>query len=275
MTESNYACGFCATHFKYKNHYDEHVACCEFIYARAKERNAVVDPVDDTIPNSRMMYEIVKHLVFKNQQLENEMKELRKFARRERNKINIIDYLNKNQTPHVDYETFLKSLVASTKHLKVVFSGNIIDGVCSLILDSILEHTIRHFPIAAFSHKSNVFYVFSNETWRELSHDRVNSLFEMTSNLFMGAYKRWEKTQLTEKTQLGGQLTDGLTDRVQMPDMVQMPEENEDIQKQKMIFMKKVLGTYIGDEYKYRKFSGWLFDHLKQNVRNIVEYEFC
>jgi len=271
MTEPNYACGFCATHFKYKNHYDEHVACCEFIYARAKERNAVIDPVDDTIPNSRMMYEIVKHLVFKNQQLENEMKELRKFARRERNKINIIDYLNKNQTPNMDYETFLKSLVASTKHLKVVFSGNIIDGVCSLILDSILEHTIRYFPIAAFSHKSNVFYVFSNDTWRELSHDRVNSLFEMASNLFMGAYKRWEKTQFAQSAQS----EQSVTDRVQMPDMVQMPEENEDIQKQKMIFMKKVLGTYIGDEYKYRKFSGWLFEHLKQNVRNIVEYEFC
>jgi hypothetical protein len=92
----------------------------------------------------------------------------------------------------------------------------------------------------------------------------------MASNLFMGAYKRWEKTQLTEKTQLVQS-----EQSEQLGQLVQMPEENEDIQKQKMIFMKKVLGTYIGDEYKYRKFSGWLFDHLKQNVRNIVEYEFC
>ena len=66
----------------------------------------------------------------------------------------------------------------------------------------------------------------------------------------MGAYKRWEQSK------------------------PELNVESEEMQKQKMVFLKKVLGTSMSDDYKYRKFITWLFDKLKKNVRNIVEYEF-
>jgi hypothetical protein len=50
--------------------------------------------------------------------------------------------------------------------------------------------------------------------------------------------------------------------------------ETEDMKLQKMDFMKRILGTYISDEAKYQKFKSFLFNKLKQNVKNIIEYEF-
>jgi hypothetical protein len=50
--------------------------------------------------------------------------------------------------------------------------------------------------------------------------------------------------------------------------------ETEEVQKQKMILLRKVLGTSMNDENKYRKFGTMMFEKLKKNVKNIVEYEF-
>jgi hypothetical protein len=50
--------------------------------------------------------------------------------------------------------------------------------------------------------------------------------------------------------------------------------ETEDVKKQKMEFMKRILGTYLSDEVKYKKFRNFLFDKLKQSVKSIIEYEF-
>jgi hypothetical protein len=41
-----------------------------------------------------------------------------------------------------------------------------------------------------------------------------------------------------------------------------------------MILLRKVLGTSMNDENKYRKFGTMMFEKLKKNVKNIVEYEF-
>lgn len=78
-----YNCKFCDTAFKFKEQHDEHVACCEFIDKRKTELKENVELTDDPIPTPRIMYEILKHLMAKNQSLETEVKELRKFVKRE------------------------------------------------------------------------------------------------------------------------------------------------------------------------------------------------
>ena len=244
-------CKFCSTEFKYKRQYNEHIACCEFIYTRSRERNENVELVDDPIPNPRMMYELIKNLMFKNQQLEKEIAGLSKIARREKKKINVLEYLKNHQLPQMDYTKMMEQLIINTKNLETVLSGNIIDGVCSLIMDLIKDQPVQNFPISAFSHKPNTFYFYSSDTWQEMPHEKINMLFDILSSRFMRAYRVWEKTR------------------------PELNVENEDVEKQKMVYFKKVLGVYISDDFKYRKFTTWLFDKLKQNVKNIIEYEFC
>ncbi len=237
-----YTCEFCETGFKYKKQHDEHAVCCEFVDKKKEELKDNIDLTDDAIPSPRIMYELVKHLMVRNQHLEKEVEELRKFVKREKSKINVIEYLNNHHFPTIDYPQMMKMLVVQPRHLEAVFEGNIVDGVFALF-DGL------ELPITAFSHK-NAFYVYKEASWHEFPQISMNAMFDILSNRFMKAYRSWERSK------------------------PELNVESEDVQKQKMILLRKVLGTSMNDENKYRKFGTMMFEKLKKNVKNIVEYEF-
>lgn len=252
-----YYCDLCDTDFFSKGHFQRHVECCKFFFqTRTNECNKTPPPVTDIIPNNRMLYECLKDCVERLNRLEKvqeENLELRKIIKkRERQKIDTLDYL-KLRYPIV--VTDFSSMVAGPlkdvqqKHLEAVFAGTIIDGVVALVSD-LIDSCKDTFPICAFSHKPHTLYVYDHQTWSEMPLDDINDLFDLLSNRFLGTYSRWEQKRL------------------------EFMVETEEVKIQKMGFMKRILGTYISDDSKYQKFKSFLFNRLKQNVKNIVEYEF-
>ena len=112
-----------------------------------------------------------------------------------------------------------------------------------------------HIPITAFSHKKNIIYVYdyvspdSNKAdWTIMTENMQNSLFDTLSNRMLKAYNKWEAS---------------------------LPEDNsEETANKHNAYKSKILGLSICDDTKYRRFTNWLFNHLKKNVKNITEYEF-
>ena len=251
-SSSQLYCNFCFTNFKITKQYNEHIVSCEFMRDRAVERNKSLQLIDDRIPDNRMMFESIKSCMFRIQQLETENKELLKFVQRERKKIDTIEYL-KTRYPFLTMDFTLmcdKLKDVKEKHLEVVFAGNIVDGVSSLLGDLIDESKPDGcFPICAFSHKPNTFFIYNLQQWTEILTTDLNNLFDLLSNRFLGAYSKWERKY------------DGTN-------------ETEDFKQQKLVLMKRILGTYLNDEFKYKRFKSFLFEKLKQNVKNIIEYEF-
>ena len=245
-------CERCFTKFKNKKQFDEHIVCCEFIRGRAVEINNKASFINDPIPNNRMLYETLKNCMFRIQHLEAENKELHKFVQRERRKIDIIDYLKMRYPILVtDFSSMVGGPLKDIqqKHLEAVFAGTIVDGVVALVTD-LIDCSKDNFPICAFSHKPHTLYVYDRQQWSEMPLVDINNLFDLLSNRFLGTYSRWEQKRL------------------------EFMVETEDMKLQKMDFMKRILGTYISDESKYQKFKSFLFNKLKQNVKNIIEYEF-
>lgn len=249
---SVFDCERCFTKFKNKKQFDEHIVCCEFIRGRAVEINNKASFINDPIPNNRMLYETLKNCMFRIQHLEAENKELHKFVQRERRKIDIIDYLKMRYPILVtDFSSMVGGPLKDIqqKHLEAVFAGTIVDGVVALVTD-LIDCSKDNFPICAFSHKPHTLYVYDRQQWSEMPLGDINNLFDLLSNRFLGTYTRWEQKRL------------------------EFMVETEDMKLQKMDFMKRILGTYISDEAKYQKFKSFLFNKLKQNVKNIIEYEF-
>lgn len=251
-------CRWCNRDFKHKPQYSEHIVSCKFMKERAKERNAVLDLEDDDIPNTRMLYELVKNLAHKCETLEAKVKKLQDAARRDKRKIDILQYLNANQKPETTYKKWYKSLEAKKEHLDITIDRNIISGVCRIVQDSFLEdpQSIHTLPIAAFSHKHNIFYMYESKshdetvkgTWTMMTEEEVNSLFDLLSNKISKAYNKWEAS---------------------------LPEDStEESENTRNAYKSKILGNSICEETKYRRFTNWLFNHLKKNVRGITEYEF-
>ena len=251
-------CRWCNRDFKHKPQYLEHIVSCKFVKERAKERNTVLDLEDDDIPNARMLYELVKNLAYKCENLEAKVKKLQDAARRDKRKIDILQYLNANQKPETSYKKWYKSLEAKKEHLDITIDRNIISGVCRIVQDSFLQdpQSIHSLPIAAFSHKHNIFYMYESTshdetvkgTWTMMTEEEVNSLFDILSNKISKAYNKWEES---------------------------LPEDStEESENTRNAYKSKILGNSICEETKYRRFTNWLFNHLKKNVRGITEYEF-
>lgn len=250
-----YTCMYCNRDFKHKPQYSEHIISCKFIKNRTRERNTVLDLTDDEIPNNRMLYELVKHFAQKCDVLETKVKKLQDAARRDKRKIDIIQYLNTNYIPVTTYRKWYRAIEVKKEHLDITIDRNIISGVCGLIQDVLQSETIHNLPIAAFSHKHNVFYMYELKnpeepkgTWNMMTEDAINTLFDTLSHKISRAYNKWEAT---------------------------MPEdESEEIENKKNYYKSKILGLSICDDTKYRRFTNWLFNHLKKNIKSITEYEF-
>ena len=246
---TTYNCLSCATQFKYKRQYNEHILCCSFIKERTKERNTNMDLVDDRVPTERMMYELMKNLALKCDRLEKEVEDLRRIARKEKKKIDILEYLKHHQTPSKKYQQWMKEIEVQPKYLEIVFETNIITGISKLIEDYISGFTNDQLPLAAFSHKSGQIYIYK-DTWTQIDTETLNTLFDILSTRFFIAYSRWEAEN------------------------PELKNNDEETQKLKMNYKRKILGTYLSDDTKYKRFTGHVFDCLKQGIRTITEYEF-
>jgi uncharacterized membrane protein YkoI len=254
-----YTCRWCNRDFNHKPQYSEHIVSCKFIKECAKERNTVLDLTDDEIPNTRMLYELVKKFAYECDKLKNEVKKLQDAARRDKRKIDIIQYLNANQIPDITYKKWIKSFEVKKEHLDITIDRNIISGACSLIQESFHNEekdNIHNLPIAAFSHKHNMFYMYESTspeditkgTWTLMTEETVEQLFDSLTNKISKAYNKWEAS---------------------------LPEDGtEESENKRNSYKSKILGNSICDDTKYRRFTNWLFNHLKKNVRSITEYEF-
>jgi hypothetical protein len=237
MTES---CNLCFVEFRNKTQHREHVLCCKLI----KDRT-LADVPNDRVPNPRIMYELIKNLAAKCDRLETEVRMLKNTSTREKRKINLIDYLNETRIPTLAYKPWLKELIVQPRHVEKALENKIINGIFELVDDALADDP--NLPIASFSHRRGRFYVWKDDAWEETKPGFINELFDNLAFKFLLAYTKWElsKPELNART--------------------------EEAQKYKMMYMKLLTSR---DEIQYKRFSGWLFEKIKQNVKKIVEYEF-
>jgi len=233
-------CNLCYVDFRTKTQHREHTLCCKLI----KDRTAA-DVPNDRVPNARIMYELIKNLSAKCDKLETELRALKTTSAREKRKINLVDYLNETRIPTLAYKTWIKELTVQPKHVEKALENKIINGIFELMDDALRDDP--NLPLTAFSHRRGRFYVWKEDAWEETKPGFTNELFDNMAFKFLRAYTKWElsKPELNART--------------------------EEAQKYKMMYMK-LLTTR--DEVQYKRFSAWLFERIKQNVKKIVEYEF-
>lgn len=250
-----WTCKYCFIEFTNKPCWEEHKICCEFMYERAKKRNTThINNPDDKIPNERMTYELIKHLMYECELLKKKVKDLQDRTQKQRRKIDIMAHLQQqHQQPDQTFIAWIKTIEIGRSHLEATIDRDIIKGVCEAIGD-LLEIT-DNAPITAFSHKHNVFYVYETgesdiATWKILSDTLLEQVFDILSNRIYKAYTKWEETDPT------------------------LQKETEEVQNRRTFNRQKVLGNTICEETKYRKFKNWMYVNIKKNVSSITEYEF-
>jgi hypothetical protein len=112
---------------------------------------------------------LIKDLQQRMEKLEKDNRELKKWACREKQKIDVIAWLNEHYLPSQDFSQWCASLKVQEKELQLAFEYRIEKGIYYIIERNLPLEERRHFPMIAFKHqRKSVFYVYEKESWRKI-----------------------------------------------------------------------------------------------------------
>jgi len=257
-TEYGYQCCFCKREYKEKFNYDRHTVCCEFLCKTRREQRLEIDAID-RLPTHKEMYLLIQELALRNEKLEKEIAKLRHVQKQ---KLNIVDWLNSPNSaktnPTIVFTEWISSVVYKKipDVLEVVYQNNLTVGMTKLFENLLDQEKI---PIRAFETKNNTFYVFEKNAdgesvWKMLSNAELNAVFEKISHQFIVQFKNnWF-----------------------IPNQNRV--ENEEAYKDLYInYYQRILGgnERISEDGRHHKLKLFVYSKLKQNIKQIIEYDFA
>jgi len=256
-TEYGYQCCFCKREYKEKFNYDRHTVCCEFLSKSRREQRAEIDAIE-RIPTHKEMYLLIQELALRNEKLE---KEVAKLKHVQKQKLNIGEWLNSPQSaktnPEICFGDWLSRIVFKKipDVLETVYQNNLTVGMTKLF-ENVLNQI--NLPIRAFENKNNTFYVFEKtldgeSTWKILSTSDLNAVFEKISHQFIVQFKNhWF-----------------------LPNQHRV-EKDESYKDLYINYYQRILGgnEKISEDGRYHKLRLFMYGKIKQNIKQIIEYDF-
>jgi len=185
-----YNCPNCQKKYKRYIYFSRHkLACCP---ASLTEESCQGPPpiTTDMLSQPSKVMQVLEHLVASNNSLKQEITELKKQGRTQR-QIDLISWLNKNFTPDQDFKIYASAVSITRKDLENIFANNLIE--------SLKEIFIRHFeltdncPYKAFETKANTIYVFTGSNgWKILSLSDFGEFINVISQHLMNEFNAWQ-----------------------------------------------------------------------------------
>lgn len=248
-----YKCKHCDRGYKSKNYYKRHVLVCEILSKSQEEREQEDEELADT-PTMRKMYELLLEMSFKYSNLEKKYNELHKSIESKRKKLNIIEWLNTNYTNATKFADWCRDLKLERKHLDFIFETNYIPGIINIFEEVLPISKEAELPIKSFDQKLNTLFVYIDDEkkWRIMSDEEFGKMFGVISKQIMLEFIKWQD----EKSNINKSKRDDKLDI----------EYTTNIQK--------VIGAKYTKQQLYTKIHHSLYNCLKMNLKNVIEYEF-
>ena len=192
---------------------------------------------------------VIKNLELRIEKLEKATVEWKKWASKEKKKIDIIAWLNEHYLPLTDFSQWIQELTVTQKHLQFVFDHRIEKGAYYIIVHHLPLEERRHFPIIAFKHqRKSIFYVYEKDAWRKIKKEEFQKIVESIHIKLVKAFNKWEKKH---------------------PEMLEEENRNEWAK-----YLRRIL---LLPEKKYgmvERLEKRIHTYLALNIKNVVEYEF-
>jgi hypothetical protein len=135
--------------------------------------------------------------------LEEKVEELNKWVVKKKKKINILEWLNDNNTPNVLFDSIIDKIVVIEDDIKKLFENPFND-----VLNDIFSRTIYNFnenenPMFAFVQKANVFYVYeqidnNKKMWVELSKEKMVKFLNKIHTKILKAFCDFKNERIQE-----------------------------------------------------------------------------
>ena len=194
------------------------------------------------IPPMRDIYIVVQKLVKENEKLKKQIKELEKFSQRERKRMCLIDWLNTNKTPNITFDQWVNKIIVTKNDFTYTLTSNCINGIMEIIKKNMIEEQL---PICGFDQKLKTLFIYTEKAWRIIEKDEFYRFIDNIIRKLGKQFDLWMKKN----------------DKA-------IRKDSETLH----LYTKKLYTTDTEDIAKriYLK----LYNHIKYNLKNIIDYEF-
>jgi len=235
----------CGKKYKRLGNFQRHRAFCEM---RRFSANSTESHLLDQ-PSTTDLWLVVQVLLKKVTKLENTVAVQKKWICKQKKKLNLMDWLNGNCTPRQDYITWARNVEFTRRDLHLFFDHNFVGGMYRVLEKNLSLNDGHLLPIRAFDQKLNTLFAYSEGQWRQIDQDEFRVVIGTLYNELKRVFHMY---------------------RLENASMIDNPVTNETYLNN----LRKVMGGPYEYDVSISKISCKLYNHLKLNLKKIVEYEF-
>jgi len=236
-----YTCA-CGKTYKRKTWFQNHRSICELINDNPND-----DDMADDLPSKIEMWNCIKILTKKYEDLERKLKNQQKYINKEKKKMSVIDWLNENTCPEITFNQLKTKIVINENDLQEMFDYGYIQGICTYLEKIYKDDKILN-PITGFDQKLNTLFMF-NGRWEIMDNDDFTSLINIIASKFRIEFRKWRDNN---------------------------PKyfENERYEFKGQEYLYKVMGGKYSEEENINKIYRKFYKYIKFNLKEIIKYEF-
>jgi len=233
-------CPYCSKAFGRISALQNHSAFCAIRHQGKYAAKNSTDELD--IPPLRDMYIVLQKLVLENEKLHKKITELEKLTNKEKKRVSLVDWLDVNKTPTIDFVDWVKNIAVTQCDFHRILTVNIVNVIMDIIKNNLETKDI---PICSFDQKLKTIFIYTQKSWRIVEKGEFYRFIDNIIRKLTSQLNQWMQ-------------------RIEL--QLQTNEEKFHM------YTKKIYS--IDTEEVARRIHLRLYNHLKYNLRNIVEYEF-
>lgn len=192
----SYSCSYCSKTYTRKIYYERHVICCNLRAMADVGDYRTLEEQNDT-PSTRELYMIIQELVKKQNKMEEELKNLRRYTDKVKRNINVVEWLNSNYTP-LEFSSWRDLIAIKRNDLDFIFTNGLSSGITQILKNNLSSENEN--PIKSFEHKNNTLFVYKDKTWNIMELDDFKKLIRLINKKIIQEFNAWtlEKTENDE-----------------------------------------------------------------------------
>jgi len=245
---TKHMCGTCGKSFRRKIYYEQHIVVCEEIH-KLHTQNKDEELLD--LPDYGTLYRLVRVLTQKYETLEKEMQTMKAYVKKVQKKINILDWLQQNHTTGVtEYAAWKESIAINEAQLNYMFQHSYIEGMTLILQQNIPLNATQSFPIRCFEQKNQTFFYFNDGNWNHMDDQVIEELIRHINFLLMKKFQEWKQEHQKQI------------------------DEDDTFHERYVEYMRTILGGIKPREESNRIIKKKTYHYMKNDLKNIVTYEF-
>lgn len=241
------ACNHCAKEYTKKSSLVRHELLCEFLNKSKREKRIEQEETSDLPCYTELVY-LVQELAYKHSQVEKKVTELENHQniQYKKCKINVEEWLNQHVTPPYTCTDIVNKLNIKPDHIKMLFETKLIPIICN-----ILEADLTKSACPLYCVKNTLYCYNDNESkWCELDKKTLIKILNKIHQTMLTGLCGWRAENL---------------ERLNTNDKLSISYNQA---------MIKLMDVDFSQDANLNKIKTHLCNHLRCELKSVIEYEF-